>query len=120
MEGSGNALPVGRLFKGHFQRTFGYDPPSGAPRYLAAELSIPAPAGFSGGPLAWAHDPDKLVAIVTTNHDSYALLDRFEEVEKSGNIYREKTSRVVSYGIAAMLVGLKPWIDEVVSSRTNA
>jgi hypothetical protein len=117
MEGSDYALPVGRLFKGHFQRTFGYDPPSGGSRYLAGEMNIPAPAGSSGGPIAWSHRPDRLVATVTTNHDSYALLDRLEEVEKNGVVYREQISRVVSYGIAAMLVGMKEWINEQSASQ---
>jgi hypothetical protein len=43
-------------------------------------MSIPAPAGFSGGPLAYDSQPQSLVAIVTTNHDSWAVIDRIEEV----------------------------------------
>ena len=117
VEGSATGMPVGRLFKGHLQRSFGYDPPSGGSRYLAGEMSIPAPAGFSGGPLAWSHTPDRPIAVVTTNHDSYVILDRIEQVEQDGKVYRESTSRVVSYGIAAMLSGLKTWVDDVVSDH---
>jgi hypothetical protein len=115
VEGSANALPVGRLFKGHFQRYFGYEPPSGGSGYFAAEMSTPAPAGLSGGVLAYANEPDVAVAVVTTNVDSWVTIDRFESVEREGQVYREEIRRVVSYGIAAMLTGLGPWLEAELS-----
>ena len=79
-------------------------------------MSIPAPGGFSGGPIAWAGDPSRPVGIVTTNHDSWMTVDRFEEVEKDGKIYREEIRRVVSYGLAAVIVGLTEWIEYAMNS----
>lgn len=95
------AKAVGRLFRGHFQRHFGYSDPSGR-SYFAGEMSIPAPAGLSGGPLSRPHTLDKICAIVTTNHDSYLVIDSYEEEERDGKVSRGKITRVVSYGIAAM------------------
>lgn len=60
VEGSDGAMPVGRLFRGHFQRYFGYTPPGATEPYFAGEMSIPAPAGFSGGPLAYESQPQSL------------------------------------------------------------
>lgn len=102
---------VGRYFKGHFQRRFVFDamkPYS----YLAAEMSIPAPAGTSGCGLAYAQAPQELAAIVTTNHDSYAVVDQFEEIEADGKTTRGEIRRVVSYGIAVMLLGMDDWLNE--------
>ncbi|MGE2689980.1 S1 family peptidase [Mycolicibacterium pulveris] len=105
-----------RLFKGHYQRHFEYQSPDGH-KYFAAELSIPAPAGLSGGPVSNAHRPQVLDAIVTANHDSSAVIDSFEEEERDGKVWRGKITRVVSYGIAAMLVppDVQEWVDTVVA-----
>lgn len=107
---------VARMFKGHYQRHFQYRSPDGR-AYFAAELSIPAPAGLSGGPVSNAHRPQVLDAIVTANHDSSLVIDSYEEEERDGTISRGKITRVVSYGIAAMLVpnDVQNWIDTVVS-----
>jgi hypothetical protein len=104
---------VGRTFKGHMMRHFRYEPPNGQP-YVAVEMSIPAPGGFSGGPLCYVHEPQKPFAVVTGNIDSSATIDQFQEIQKDGVIYREKIVRVVSYGIAKMLIGSAPWLKEAV------
>jgi hypothetical protein len=108
VEGTEN--PVARTFKGHFMRYFGYEPPGSGPGYFAAEMSIPAPPGFSGGPLAYAARPGELIAVVTTNVDSEIILDRFEEVERDGSRHAERVTRVISYGIAAMVD--REWLIE--------
>jgi hypothetical protein len=109
----GAQSPVARTFKGHFQRYFGYEPPGGGTSYFAGEMSIPAPPGFSGGPLAYTDMPQGLVAVVTTNVDSEIIIDRYEEVEHDGVIHREQVSRIISYGIAAMTAGsIREWLDE--------
>ncbi len=110
VEGAQN--PVARTFKGHFQRYFEYKPPIGGASYFAGEMSIPAPPGFSGGPLAYADMPRGLVAVVTTNVDSEVIIDRYEEVEHDGVIHREQISRIISYGIAAMTSRIRDWLDE--------
>jgi hypothetical protein len=106
---------VARHFKGHFQRYFGYPGPSGQ-KYFAGEMSIPAPAGLSGGPVSYPHSRDKLAAVVTTNHDSYFVVDSFEETEHDGTRSRGEIRRVVSYGIAAMLSGKASWLSAIVDS----
>lgn len=108
---------VGRHFKGHIQRQFRFDPPGGGPGYLAMELSIPAPAGLSGGPVSIAHTPDAIYAVVTTNHDSSLVIDSYEEEQRNGVINRGKITRVVSYGIAAVLTGATElWINDIAAS----
>ena len=108
---------VPRMFKGHYQRHFQYRSPDGR-AYFAAELSVPAPAGLSGGPVSNAHRPQVLDAIVTANHDSYLVIDSYEQEERNGTITRGKITRVVSYGIAATLVGesTESWIDSIVAT----
>ena len=107
---------VRRYFKGHFQRFMSYTDPSGR-SYSAGEMSIPAPAGLSGGPISWTQSLDKLAGIVTTNHDSYLVVDSFEEFERNGSVTRGQIRRVTTYGIAAMLLPLKEWLDELVESN---
>jgi len=109
VEGAGGQ-PTGRLFKGHHQRYFGYDDSAGR-SYFAAEMSIPAPAGLSGGPIVPAHQTDQLLGVVTTNVESYVVLDSFEEVEEGGRTLRVESRRVVNYGIAALLSGHRDWLD---------
>jgi hypothetical protein len=110
-EGSPENRPIGRTIRGNIQRYFNYNAPNGD-QYFAMEMSCPAPAGLSGSMLAYLNRPDIPIGVVTTNYDSYVLLDRLEEVEKNGAIYREQISRVVSYGIAASLINEQTWLDE--------
>jgi hypothetical protein len=113
VEGAQNA-PVPRMFKGHFMRYFAYQAPAGGYSYLAAEMSIAAPPGFSGGALALPGEPERIFGVVTTNVDSEVVLDRTEEVERDGTTYRDSIVRHISYGIAAMLIGqIGGWLDDV-------
>lgn len=75
---SSGAAPVSRLFVGHYQRFSEYSSPPGY-RYLAGEMSIPAPGGLSGGPVFRAEAPEMLTGMVTANHESYAITDSLEE-----------------------------------------
>src|SRR5438093_351475 len=72
--------PTARLFKGHFQRYFVHESHTDGLKYWAGEMSIPAPAGLSGGPVCWPGDPPQLCGLVTTNLETYAILDSVEEV----------------------------------------
>ena len=49
-------IPVPRLFLGYYQRFFKY-PETSRNRYLAGEMSIPAPGGLSGSPLFRPYAP---------------------------------------------------------------
>lgn len=114
VEGAETLGPVGRLFKGNFLRYFNYRD-THQRSYFAGELSIAAPAGLSGGPVVIERvQRPYLIAVVTMNVKSYALLDSVEEVERDGKTVRVETSAVVTYGIAAMLTNkrigsARPW-----------
>jgi hypothetical protein len=105
--------PVGRLLKGHFQRYFGYESPIGY-KYFAGEMSIPAPAGFSGGPIVYLNQRNILCGIATANVESYAILDQIEEKVSEDVTTRYESRRVLSYGLAAMVSGFTTWLDEIV------
>jgi Trypsin-like peptidase domain len=108
--------PVPRLFVGHYQRFFEFASPSGN-RYLAGEMSIPAPAGLSGSPLFRRAAPEMVTGLVTTNLESYAVTDSVVEVDARGTKYREEARKVISYGIALMLSGVTDWLRDVVPVR---
>ncbi|HEX8770908.1 MAG TPA: hypothetical protein VF711_09080 [Acidimicrobiales bacterium] len=50
---------------------------------------------------------------MTTNHDSYIVLDQIEEVVENDKTLRVESRRIVTYGIATMATSLKPWITEL-------
>lgn len=106
---------VGRYLKGNFQRYFGYISPQGHD-YFAGELSVPAPSGLSGGPVVYPHDSKNLAGIVTSNVESYAILDQVEEAREDGRTTKYESRRVLSYGLCAMLSGLNEWLDDQVPS----
>src|ERR1700728_4131963 len=64
VEGSPDAFPVGRLFKGHFMRYFGYTASSGT-TYFAGELHIAAPPGLSGAPTVRVSNNQLITGVVT-------------------------------------------------------
>ena len=96
-EGSPDALPVGRLFKGNFMRYFGYAASSGS-TYFAGEMSIAAPSGLSGAPTTRLFNNQLITGIVTTNVDSSVVLDSVDEVSEDDVRIRIETHRVISYG----------------------
>lgn len=112
----GVQVPVGRLFKGHYQRHMSHTDSAGR-GYFAGELSVAAPAGLSGGPVARPHTPNLISSVVTTNVESYAVLDYVEEVERDGRSLRLEARRVVAYGIAAMLMSAKDWLSAVCANE---
>jgi hypothetical protein len=93
--GSGGS--VGRLLKGHFQRYFPYTNGRGH-SYFAGEMSVATPSGHSGGPVVRASSPQSLEGIVTTNHESYMVLDQIEQVEEDGKTLRIESRRVSHTG----------------------
>jgi hypothetical protein len=103
--------PTGRTIRGNIQRWFNYTDKDRR-SYSALELSTPAPGGLSGSVLAYVEAPQAPVGVVTANFDSYALIDRVEDVEDGSKVYRETTQRVVSYGVAAWLAGKEEWLAE--------
>lgn len=114
----GRSLPAGRTIRGNVQRIMVYKG-FGERTYLAFELSAPAQPGLGGSGIAYTANPRFLAGVVTANVDSHVLIDRFEDVEKDGNLYREQISRVISYGIAAGVHSAKDWIAEQLAVVNN-
>jgi hypothetical protein len=111
--GDEQRTPTPRLFKGHFQRFLEYESRHLQYRYFAGEMSIPAPAGLSGGPLFRPSAPPIVTGLVTENLESTTFLD--EQVEQAvGHDAAQVTKykRVISYGIALMLDRVGDWVDE--------
>lgn len=108
--------PTPRLFRGHYQRFFDFQSPGGY-RYVAGEMSIPAPAGLSGGPIFRPGAPSLITGVVASNTESYSTLDWVEEVQAEGATRVEAHHRVVSYGAAVILSPLEGWLDAKVPHR---
>ncbi len=103
--------PVPRVFRGHFQRGLRHESHLGY-SYDAVELSITAPAGLSGGPLFYAHEPHVVLAVVSENLESMTLLHSAEETAKDGVIVRDHFHKVIQYGIAVDLRPLQRWLTD--------
>lgn len=114
--GAGASAPTARLFKGHYQRFFDYDSHTGH-RYLAGEMSVPAPGGLSGGPLFRPGAQQMLTGLVTASHESYAIVDSTEYEHKDGIEYRSEVRRVITYGVALMLNSVLDWLRSNVPDR---
>jgi S1-C subfamily serine protease len=116
-EGPIQATP--RLFVGHYQRFFEFNSPSNF-RYTAGEMSVPAPAGLSGGPVFRPNAPMIITGLVTTNYDSFTITDSVDEILDDGTKYKAESRRIVSYGIALMLSAVKPWLKDLIPDRQGA
>jgi hypothetical protein len=109
------AQPVPRLFRGHFQRTFDYR--RSRFNYIAGEISIPSPAGLSGGPLFSPHNFNAVAAIAAENLQSTTYVGRLEEKTEGGEIRRTVERDVVQYGIAVVLEPLGSWLEAKIPRR---
>lgn len=105
------AKAVARFFRGYYQRFFDYVAP-GRYRYAAAELSIPAPAGLSGGPVFSPDDQGRLIALVTTDVQSGTITDSVETEISPGTVRRIEVWKAIYYGVALLLEPLRQWLDE--------
>jgi hypothetical protein len=105
--------PTPRMFRGYVQRLFEHTSHLGY-KYVAAELSVGAPAGLSGGPVCWTRDQSKLVGIVAENLESSTYLAAIEELEEGGNVTRHETRNMINYALAVSLHDVADWLDEVV------
>jgi hypothetical protein len=107
--------PTPRLFAGIFQRYLTQQSFMGY-SYEAAELSIPAPAGLSGGPVFHAHGAQQLIGIVTENFDSTTTLESIEEINARNEKRTIRNQRVISYGVTLLLDPLLGWLESYVPS----
>jgi Trypsin-like peptidase domain len=110
--GDEQRAPTPRLFKGHFQRFMEYESRHLPYQYFAAEMSIPAPAGLSGGPLFRPGAPPMVTALVTENLQSTTFLDQIETIVSGNATHVTKYEQVISYGVALMLDRVADWLDD--------
>jgi len=108
--GTSPAQPTARLFAGHIQRMMRHASKDGY-EYDAAELSIGAPAGLSGGPLV-RHDLPLIIGVVTENHRSTTFLQAVEEIQEGGSVYKETIREMITYGIALLLQPLDGFLSQ--------
>lgn len=112
--GSG-VMPTPRMFRGYVQRYFRHESHMGF-RYLAAELSIGAPGGLSGGPICLTRDQSKVVGVVSENLESSTFLSAVEESREDGSLYRQETRSMINYGLGVVLYDVAEWLDKHVPS----
>jgi hypothetical protein len=79
---------------------------------MVGELSIPCPAGLSGGPLFRPGAPQMLTAMATENIYSTAAAEAIEEETRGGAVNRKTYHRIIEYGVALMLDPLMKWLDD--------
>jgi len=103
--------PVPRVFVGHYQRFFTFEGLSGY-RFFAGEMSIPAPGGLSGGPVYSSNSDGALAAIVSTNMESYSIIDSYEEQVSPGHVERGEIRRQISYGVCVLLSEVATWLQD--------
>lgn len=104
--------PTPRLFRGYLQRQLTYL--RAGYEYSAGEMSIPAPAGLSGGALFVAADFNSVIGVAAENVQSTTYVGRVEEqTSEEGKVTRIEREHV-QYGIAALLAPLGDWLDELV------
>jgi S1-C subfamily serine protease len=103
-------VPTPRVLRGYIQRLADFRS-GGSDPYRALELSIPATAGLSGGPVFPPTDPGRVFGMVTGNFDSYTTEELVEMT--SDDATPRSVRRVVSYGMALSLWGVEHWLAEV-------
>lgn len=109
-EGADSNMPTARTFKGHMLRWFNYEDSQGR-KYSAYEMNCPAPMGLSGSLVSLPSARREAFAVVTANHEAYAIVNMVSEVDDDGVRYVERTNRVVSYGIAASIAN-GAWVEK--------
>lgn len=106
-----SVLPTPRFFRGHLQRFMDHRSASGY-HYRAAELSIGAPGGLSGGPVVIGEQVPRLFGIVCENLESRTLLYAVEDVEEDGKLFRETIRSVINYAVCLRLESYESWLDQ--------
>jgi hypothetical protein len=112
-------FPVGRLFRGHFQRFFMQEtlylnPRTQTPyRFVAGEMSMGAPRGLNGG-VVFSREPQYALGIVTGNMETYT--ERRQVVdERTGDQHVHLVeSHIINYGVALLLSRVIGFLDEYV------
>jgi hypothetical protein len=103
------STPTGRVLTGRCQRFYLYESEAGGTD-AAAELSIPAPVGLSGAPMFRRVGPSAVIGVITTNLDTYSIVDSRTEIDEKGATYREESRRILSYGIGLLISEVRDWL----------
>jgi hypothetical protein len=109
--GSTPDMPVGRIFRGHFQRFFRFTSPFDDYRYIAGEMSIGAPGGLSGGPV-FGSQPEFALGLVTGNMEAFTERRLVADEEVGGQRYRQVDAHIINYGVVLLLSRVRPFLDE--------
>lgn len=104
--------PTPRFFRGYTQRLADFAS-GGSKPYRAYELSFPAPAGLSGGPVFPPASPDRAFAVVTGLLESYTIRDEETVVRDDNHTHTTEARRVISYGMALSLYQVDDWLKQV-------
>jgi hypothetical protein len=104
--------PTPRMFRGFTQRIGDFASGGSAP-YRAYELSFPAPAGLSGGPVFALSAPDRVFAMVTGLMESYTIADEQVIEQTDDHSHLLEARRIISYGMALSLWQEEQWLREV-------
>ena len=110
-EPSGRKTLEPRLMRGHIQRHFRHGYHNPRRRFHAIELSFPVSPGQSGSPVFLDHAVRSVIAVVTDNFDSSRVLEVEEEHEEGGDRELHMTSRIISFGIGAVLWRHADWLS---------
>ena len=100
-----------RLMRGHIQRHFRHGSRNPGRSFHAIELSFPVSDGQSGSPVFLDHAVRSAIAVVTDNFDSSWVLEVEEEHKQNGVREVHKTSRIVNFGIGAVLWRHADWLN---------
>lgn len=104
--------PIERMFRGFVQRRMLYR--RGGFEYVAIEMSIPSPAGLSGGPLFNPAQGSGLLAVAVENVQSTTYVGR-EVSETEGMLTTKRIeTNFVQYGVAVLLAPLAEFLYEQV------
>lgn len=109
--------PTPRMFRASIQRFYRHESFMGY-ECLAAELSIGAPGGLSGGPVCWMRDQSKVLAVVAENVESSTYLAAVEELTDDGNFTRHETRNMINYAACVALYDVADWLDEHTESHS--
>ena len=103
--------PIARAFRGYVQRTlwYGRDPYG----FQALEMSIPSPAGLSGGALFALTDHSRVLGMAVENIQSTTYAGEYHATtDNEGVTTRTVERNMVQYGIAVSLAPIADWLDE--------
>jgi hypothetical protein len=109
--GTTTRQPTPRAFTGNYQRYMTFKSHMGY-QYNAGEMSIPAPAGLSGGPVFRPGAHVMVTGMVTENLESTTTLDAVEEVQRDGMLQRTTHRKIITYAVALLLDSHGEWLND--------